>query len=218
MAAQFATPMAMALGAILLTGSVLSPVIPPAIAQPLPTARQQVAVIDFSYSAPSSDDAATVDVSKGVSAKIAAALNADGTYRTVNQDRVEQTLKTLNLSGALSATDAIRVGKALGADLVLTGTITKLESGQKCTDPSSDCAAIMAQVVLETNVTETASGNTATRRSEASITRSGAGTNTQTLVLEEVVDQAIANLVKGLTENTDRVEFRRSVTPWGTEF
>ncbi|MGF1601446.1 MAG: CsgG/HfaB family protein [Thermosynechococcaceae cyanobacterium] len=210
----------LALGALLLTGSILPPVIRPAIAQQVPIGRQQVAVLDFSYNNTQSPYYAsyqTVGVSKGVSVKITEALDADRTYRTIDQSRVEQTLKTLNLSGPLSTADAIKVGKAVGADIVLTGTISKFEAGPKCSGSSSDCAATTAQVAIETQVIETASGNVATRQSDANMTRSGSGSSTNT-VLDEVVDQAIANIVDGLTDNTDRVEFRRSITPWGTSF
>lgn len=206
-----------ALGAILLIGSFLPPVLQPAIAQQVPFGRQQVAVVDFSYSNTQSPYYASyqnVGVSKGVSAKLSEALDTDRAYRTIDQSRVEQTLKTLNLSGPLTTADAIKVGKAVGADIVLTGTITKFEAGPKCSGLSSDCAAITAQVAMETTVVETTTGNVATRQSNASMTRSGSGIGTNA-VLDEVVDQAISNIVNGLTDNSDRIEFRRSITPWG---
>ncbi|MGB7416051.1 MAG: CsgG/HfaB family protein [Thermosynechococcaceae cyanobacterium] len=212
-----------ALGVLLLTGLGNASSLQPVIAQQVPVGRQQVAVVDFSYGntrSPYYTSYENIGVSKGVSAKIAAALKTDGTYRTVDQSRVEQTLKALNLSAPLTNADAIKVGKTLGADIVLTGTISKFEAGPKCSGSSSDCAAVTSQVVIETNVIETASGNVATRQSDASMTRSGSGVgqDAKTMVLNEVVDQAIANVVNSLTDNRDRVEFRRSITPWGTGF
>ncbi len=210
-------------GILLLTGPILSPsMMRTAVAQQVPMSRKQIAVIDFNYSnSQSTDDESFQNMggAQDIRLKLVEALQTDKTYQTVNNHRIEQTLKALNLSSPLSSNDAIKVGKALGADIVLTGTITKFEISEICSGPSINCAPeVKAHVVLETNAVETASGKVANRRSDASMTRrlsSGSRVSpvSRAAALDEVLDQAINNLIKGLANTTDHVKFRRRINP-----
>jgi curli biogenesis system outer membrane secretion channel CsgG len=219
------TGFAAVLGVLLLTEPMLPPNWQTVMAQDVSSSRQQIAVVDFSYGNTRSPYYASyqnVGVSKGVSARMVDALAAEEAYVVIDPIRVQQALKALNLTESLSPADAISLGKKLNADVVLTGTITEFKAEQTCL--SGDCAPeTKAQVTIESSVIEVDSGNVATRRSNATLTReqSEEASPSQNLlgaepsrgVLDEAVEKAIANLVGGLTGNPDSIEFRRDVYP-----
>ncbi|MEO0373676.1 MAG: CsgG/HfaB family protein [Cyanobacteria bacterium P01_A01_bin.17] len=215
------------LGILLLTGPLLSPTLKTVVAQESPDSRQQIAVVDFSYGDTRSPHYASyknVGVSKGVSARMVEALAAEDAFIVVDPNRVQQALVTLNLTGPLTQADAISLGENLSADVVITGTITEFKAEQACV--GGQCSPeTMAQINIESSMVEVDSGNVATRRSNVSMTREqsgdvpspsgglGAESKPNSNVLDDVVDKAIANLVKGLTGEPDSIEFHRRVYP-----
>ena len=69
---------------------------------------------------------------KGVSDLLTNALVKDGTYIVLERSKVEQILKEQNFgaSGRLDASTAAQIGKILGADAVIIGTITQFNLEQ----------------------------------------------------------------------------------------
>ncbi|MBW4665725.1 MAG: CsgG/HfaB family protein [Chroococcus sp. CMT-3BRIN-NPC107] len=69
---------------------------------------------------------------KGVSDLLTNALVKDGTYIVLERSKVEQILKEQNFgaSGRVDASTAAQIGKILGADAVIIGTITQFNVEQ----------------------------------------------------------------------------------------
>ncbi len=217
-------------GVVLLTGAMLSPALKTVMAQERQTLRPQIAVVDFNYAdtrTPYSASYKDVGVAKEVSTRLLEALVAEETYGVIDPMRVQQALSTLNFSGPLSPTDAISLGKELKADLVLIGTITDFNSEQACTGKGQCSPATTAQISIESSTIDVDSGNVATRRSNVSMTREQSGNAPSASgslgselesepsrdVLDDAVEKAISNLVKGLAGKPDFREFRRNRYP-----
>lgn len=128
------------LGLSVLTGTSLflsAPVmsLPPSasiVAQsPKPVERKRVAVLDFDFASTSSTGYyygwLGIGPAKGVSDLLTNALVKDGTYIVLERSKVDQILKEQNFgaSGRVDASTAAQIGKILGADAVIIGTITQ---------------------------------------------------------------------------------------------
>lgn len=190
-----------------------------AVATAAPNSRQQIAVVDFTYRSAAETGS---DPGLAVGTQLFEALMANGTYTVIDRSRVAQTLSTLNFGRSLSVDDAIKLGETLGADLVVTGTVTEFSAQQQqCTVSRAVCTPkTTAQVALEANIFETDAGTVTTRRSQIKMTREQqgtpapeAGSDVAKVALEAAADQAIANLVDGLTGGTDFIEQRRQFIP-----
>ena len=111
----------------------------PAISEPTATKiivaqaraeRKRVAVLDFDASTSSTGyyyGWLGIGPAKGVSDLLTNALVKEGTYIVLERSKVEQILKEQNFgaSGRLDASTAAQIGKILGADAVIIGTITQ---------------------------------------------------------------------------------------------
>lgn len=216
-------------GIVLLIGGLLSPMPPTVMAQEQPEDRQQIAVVDFSYGDTRSPHYASyknVGVSKGVSAQMVAALATEDAYVVIDPSRVREAFQRLNLTRPLGTANAMQLGEYLNADVVLTGAVTEFQVEQVCEGGSQCSPETKAQVAIESSVIEVDSGRMTTRRSDVNMTREqsgnpvfpanhlGAEPQSGRNVLDDAVDKAIANLVKGLTGEPDSIEFRRNRYPW----
>lgn len=97
--------------------------------------RKRVAVLDFDASTSSTGyyyGWLGIGPAKGVSDLLTNALVKDGTYIVLERSKVEQILKEQNFSasGRLDASNAAQIGKILGADAVIIGTITQFNLEQ----------------------------------------------------------------------------------------
>ena len=112
----------------------------PAISEPMATKiivaqaraeRKRIAVLDFEFASTSSTGYyygwLGIGPAKGVSDLLTNALVKDGTYIVLERSKVEQILKEQNFgaSGRVDASTAAQIGKILGADAVIIGTITQ---------------------------------------------------------------------------------------------
>ena len=117
----------------------------PAISEPTATKiivaqaraeRKRVAVLDFDFASTSSTGYyygwLGIGPAKGVSDLLTNALVKDGTYIVLERSKVEQILKEQNFgaSGRVDASTAAQIGKILGADAVIIGTITQFNLEQ----------------------------------------------------------------------------------------
>jgi curli biogenesis system outer membrane secretion channel CsgG len=112
------------LAAFILTLSVMALSICQAPAQA--EAKRRIAVLPFEFGAVSSH-VGTYDLGKGVTELMINRLVSDGTYRVVDRQMLDSILKEQNLSVSDRAdpNTAIKIGKILACDAVVTGTITK---------------------------------------------------------------------------------------------
>ena len=103
-----------------------------------PTARKKrVAILDFDYATVMSNSAAifgsNVDIGKGITDLLVTYLVKDGTYSVLERKAMDQILKEQNFSNSDRANPATaaKIGKLLGADAIIVGSITQFGNDKK---------------------------------------------------------------------------------------
>ena len=103
-----------------------------------PTARKKrVAVLDFDYATVMTNSAAifgsNVDIGKGITDLLVTYLVKDGTYSVLERKAMDKILKEQNFSNSDRAnpTSAAKIGKLLGADVIIVGSITQFGNDNK---------------------------------------------------------------------------------------
>jgi curli biogenesis system outer membrane secretion channel CsgG len=103
-----------------------------------PTARRKrVAVLDFDYATVQSNSAAifgsNVDIGKGITDLLVTYLVKDGTYSVLERKAMDKILKEQNFSNSDRANpaSAAKIGKLLGADVIIVGSITQFGNDNK---------------------------------------------------------------------------------------
>jgi curli biogenesis system outer membrane secretion channel CsgG len=102
-----------------------------------PPARRRVAVLDFDYGTVHSSVTglygADMDIGKGVATMLVSELVRNGTYTVIERSQVERILNEQNLGqeGRADASTAARLGRLLGADAIIIGSITQFGSADK---------------------------------------------------------------------------------------
>ncbi len=93
-----------------------------------PTSRPRIAVLDFDFSS-LSRPYSVHNASRGVSDVLVDRLVKDGTFSVIERSRVEAILaeQNLGLSGRLDANTAAQVGRILGVDAVIIGSVTQFD-------------------------------------------------------------------------------------------
>lgn len=101
--------------------------------------KKRVAVFDFDYGTVHSDVAAVfgkdVDVGKGISDLLVTYLVKDGTYSVIERKALDKILNEQNFSNSDRAnpTSAAKIGKLLGVDAIIVGSITQFGNETKNT-------------------------------------------------------------------------------------
>ena len=120
------------LATLMLAGVSVNAIATPATTQPptqlaQATAKKRLVVMDFDYGTTNSyyTSYRGVGAAKGISELLINELVNNGTYTVVDRSKLEQVLKQQNRSGTIDAGTAAEIGKELGVDAVLIGTITK---------------------------------------------------------------------------------------------
>ena len=95
---------------------------------PRPTTRPRVAVLDFDFSS-LSNPYSLPEASRGVSDLLVDRLVRDGTFSVIERSRLDAILaeQNLGLSGRLDANTAAQVGRILGVDAVILGSVTQFD-------------------------------------------------------------------------------------------
>jgi curli biogenesis system outer membrane secretion channel CsgG len=95
---------------------------------PQPTSRPRIAVLDFDFSS-LSNPYSIPNASRGVSDVLVDRLVKDGTFSVIERSRLEAILaeQNLGLSGRLDASTAAQVGRILGVDAVIIGSVTQFD-------------------------------------------------------------------------------------------
>jgi len=110
------------------------------VAQTAPAGRKKrVAVFDFDYATVHSNVAAIfgqdIDVGKGISDLLVTNLVKDGTYSVIERKALDKILAEQNFSNSDRAnpTSAAKLGKLLGVDAIIVGSITEFGDETKNT-------------------------------------------------------------------------------------
>ena len=112
-----------------------------AIAQesPAPARKKRVAIFDFDYATVHSSVAAVfgqdVDVGKGISDLLVKYLVKDGSYSVIERKAMDKILAEQNFSNSDRANpnSAAKIGKLLGVDAIIVGSITQFGNDTKNT-------------------------------------------------------------------------------------
>jgi curli biogenesis system outer membrane secretion channel CsgG len=106
-----------------------------------PTPRKKrVAIFDFDYATVRTNSAALfgsdVDVGKGISDLLVTYLVKDGTYSVIERKALDKILKEQNFSNSDRAnpTSAAQLGRLLGVDAIIVGSITQFGNDTKNTN------------------------------------------------------------------------------------
>ncbi|HBK96211.1 MAG TPA: penicillin-binding protein activator LpoB [Microcoleaceae bacterium UBA10368] len=212
------------LAALMLAGLCVSAIATPATTQPpifqaQATAKKRLVVMDFDYGTTNSyySSYRGVGAAKGISELLINELVNNGTYTVVDRSKLEQVLKQQNRSGSMDIGTATEIGKQLGVDAVLIGTITKFN-----VDKQSGGGSFMgigggsnktkAIVQIDLRLIGTASGDILAtakavgeaNQSDSNISVMGIGgsssSSNEDTLLSAAVDKAVSQMVTKLAE------------------
>lgn len=113
---------------------------PSARAQDAPKRRPRVAVLDFDYGTVQTASAAmfgtNVDVGKGIVDLLVTGLVKDGSYSVIERKALDKILAEQNFSNSDRAdpNSAAKIGKLLGVDAIIEGSITEFGNETKKTN------------------------------------------------------------------------------------
>lgn len=121
---------------LLLTGLVSSlPILPVAtagevrLAQSQPQGRLRIAILDFDYASTGSDSwwYGNPNAAQGISDRLTNRLVQSGRYTVVERSRINEILQEQNmaLAGRIDSSTAAEVGRILGVDAVVIGSVTR---------------------------------------------------------------------------------------------
>jgi curli biogenesis system outer membrane secretion channel CsgG len=105
-----------------------------------PTAKRRVAVLNFDYATVQNDVRAIFggnqDVGKGIADLIVARLVESGVYSVIERKALDKIMAEQNFSNSdrADATTAAKIGKLLGVDAILVGSITQFGRDDKTTN------------------------------------------------------------------------------------
>ena len=112
----------------------------PAGAQNAPPRRPRIAVMDFDYATVQTSSAAlfgtNVDVGKGIVDLLVTDLVKDGTFSLIERKALDKLMTEQNFSNSNRAdpTSAAKLGKLLGVDAIVVGSITQFGNETKKTN------------------------------------------------------------------------------------
>ncbi|MEZ2240959.1 CsgG/HfaB family protein [Microcoleus sp.] len=222
------TPMSrltsISLASLMLAGLCVSAIATPATTQATTiqtaqaTAKKRLVVMDFDYGTTNSyySSYRGVGAAKGISELLINELVNNGTYTVVDRSKLEQVLKQQNRSGTMDAGTAAEVGKQLGVDAVLIGTITKFNVDKQSGGGSfmgigGGSSKTKAIVQIDARLIGTSGDILATAKavgeadqSDSSISIRGIGGNSSSSnedsLLSAAVDKAVSQMVTKLAE------------------
>ena len=218
------------IAALLLAGTSLPATLTPAASEPAMRQAQagqkkRIVVMDFDYGTTNSyySSYRGVGAARGISELLINELVNNGTYTVVDRSKLEQALRQQNRSGAVDASTAAEIGKQLGVDAVLIGTITrfnidKQSGGGGFMGVGGSSSKTKASVQIDVRLISTASGDIlATARatgeadqSENSISVRGvsgsSNSSNEDALLSAAVDKAVSQMVTKLAEVSEKIK------------
>ncbi|MEG4027529.1 MULTISPECIES: LPS assembly lipoprotein LptE [unclassified Microcoleus] len=217
------------LATLMLAGVSVNAIATPATTEPATqlaqaTAKKRLVVMDFDYGPTNSyyTSYRGVGAAKGISELLINELVNNGTYTVVDRSKLEQVLKQQNRSGAMDAGTAAEIGKQLGVDAVLIGTITKFNIDKQSGGGSfmgigGGSQKTKATVQIDVRLIGTASGDIlATAKavgeadqSDSNISvrgiSSNSGSSNEDSLLSAAVDKAVSQMVTKLAEVSNKL-------------
>ncbi len=112
----------------------------PAAGQNAPRRRPRIAVLDFDYATVMSSSSAlfgsNVDVGRGITDLLVTDLVKDGTFSIIERKALDAIMAEQNFSNSERAdpTSAARLGKMLGVDAIIVGSVTQFGNETKHTN------------------------------------------------------------------------------------
>jgi curli biogenesis system outer membrane secretion channel CsgG len=112
----------------------------PAAGQTAPRRKPRIAVLDFDYATVMSSSSAmfgsNVDVGKGITDLLVTGLVKDGTFSVIERQALDRIMAEQNFSNSERAdpTSAAKLGKLLGVDAIIVGSITQFGNETKHTN------------------------------------------------------------------------------------
>ena len=202
------------------------------------TARKRVALFDFEFGAVHHWWSGEWDIGKGIADMIVTNLVRDGTYSVVERKQLEKILQEQNFSNSDRANPATaaKIGKVLGVNAILIGTITQFGSENKNLDVGGVTSRIglgalgrvgtskgKASVVIDARMVDTqtaeilavASGKGISSRGGVNLLGVGAGSaggvdmnssDFKETIIGEATRQAVDELTRQLTAQADKIE------------
>ena len=202
---------------------------PPAAA-PVPAARRRVAVLDFDYGTVHSYVAgimgSDVDIGKGVATMLVSELVQNGTYTVMERAQVDRILNEQNFQqgGRADASSAAKLGRLLGVDAIIIGSITQFEREDKSLAlglrrESKASVTIDARIVQigTGEILAVAQGKGQAKRSKMNLDTDGEGhavhrlaqdmwsSNLASTILGEATRAAVLNLVATLATAAPKI-------------
>jgi len=205
------------------------------IAQATPQAKRRIAVLDFDFSAVSDPSllSAFPGVARGTSDLLVNALVNTNTYSVIERSRLDAVLAEQNLgtSGRVDAATAAQIGRILGVDVVIVGSVTQFDVqekrsgfqvgglfGQSKTEVQADVQLNARMVSTSTaEIITTAEGTGSANQKDGSTVVFGIGggsdTSNQQQLLTQATRLAIDEVVVGLTAAEGRLAALPAVLP-----
>lgn len=223
--------MRISLAALLFTAASLPATLAPAASEPAQRQAQagqkkRLVVMDFEYGTSNSyySSYRGVGAAKGISEMLINELVNNGTYTVVDRSKLEQVLRQKNRVASVDAATAAEIGKELGVDAVLIGTITRFNVDKQSgggggfmgiggsSSKTKANVQIDARLISTTtgDILATAKGIGEADQSESSVSvrgisgSSSSGSNEDDL-LSTAVQKAVAQMVIKLSEVSTKI-------------
>jgi curli biogenesis system outer membrane secretion channel CsgG len=201
-------------------------------------AKKRVAIFDFDFGAVHHWWTGEWDIGKGISDMIVTNLVRDGTYSVIERKQLDRILQEQNFSNSdrVNPATAAKIGKVLGVNAIIIGTITQFGAETRKMDVGGVTSRIglgalggvgtsksKASVVLDARMVNTetaeimavASGKGESKRGGVNLLGAGAGSaggidmnssNFRETIIGEATRQAVDELTRQLAAQAERVE------------
>ena len=201
-------------------------------------AKKRVAIFDFDFGAVHHWWTGEWDIGKGISDMIVTNLVRDGTYSVIERKQLDRILQEQNFSNSDRANPATaaKIGKVLGVNAIIIGTITQFGAETRKTDVGGVTSRIglgalggvgtsksKASVVLDARMVNTetaeimavASGKGESKRGGMNLLGAGAGSaggidmnssDFRETIIGEATRQAVDELTRQLAAQAEKVE------------
>jgi curli biogenesis system outer membrane secretion channel CsgG len=201
-------------------------------------AKKRVAIFDFDFGAVHHWWTGEWDIGKGISDMIVTNLVRDGTYSVIERKQLDRILQEQNFSNSdrVNPATAAKIGKVLGVNAIIIGTITQFGAETRKTDVGGVTSRIglgalgkvgtsksKASVVLDARMVNTetaeimavASGKGESKRGGVNLLGAGAGSaggidmnssNFRETIIGEATRQAVDELTRQLAAQAEKVE------------
>jgi curli biogenesis system outer membrane secretion channel CsgG len=198
-------------------------------------AKKRVAVFDFDFGAVHHWWNGEWDIGKGISSMIVTNLVRDGTYSVIERQQLDKILQEQNFSNSDRANPATaaKIGKILGLNAIIIGTITQFGAEKKNIDASAITSRFglgrvgtstgKANVVLDARMVNTetaeimavASGKGQSSRGGVMLGGFGGGSggsidmgssDFQRTIIGEATRQAVDELTRQLVSQNEKIE------------